>query len=79
MGYLQQRWKRERKRSVGDAAAEREVARMAALTPGDFAAVARRMPALGERGTGERVLAELKAEVRVKGAMVGAIGFQQWG
>jgi SpoVK/Ycf46/Vps4 family AAA+-type ATPase len=51
------------------------LARMATLTPGDFAAVVRRLRALRERPSALRLLAELDSEVRVKELAPGRIGF----
>jgi SpoVK/Ycf46/Vps4 family AAA+-type ATPase len=44
----------------------RDLGRFTTLTPGDFAAVSRRVRALGERPTAADLLTELKAEVSVK-------------
>jgi SpoVK/Ycf46/Vps4 family AAA+-type ATPase len=52
-----------------------ELARMTNLTPGDFAAVARRLNALGEPCTPRRLLAELWTEVRAKEGATTPIGF----
>jgi hypothetical protein len=51
------------------------LARLAILTPGDFAAVARRLRALDEPVSVERLLAELGAELRVKELPPARIGF----
>jgi hypothetical protein len=49
--------------------------RLENLTPGDFAAVRRRLTCPGRAPTAENLLAELQAEVRVKEATAGRIGF----
>lgn len=59
----------------GERAISRELGRFATLTPGDFAAVQRRLRALGGTSTAERLCAELRAEVEVKDAAPRAIGF----
>ena len=51
------------------------LARIPNLTPGDFAAVRRRLTCPGRAPTAENLLAELQAEVRVKEATAGRIGF----
>ncbi len=58
-----------------DADVARELVRIVNLTPGDFAAVARRLSALGEKPTATRLLAELRAEVDVKENAPRGIGF----
>jgi SpoVK/Ycf46/Vps4 family AAA+-type ATPase len=52
-----------------------ELARMVNLTPGDFAAVARRLRALQEIPSPRRLLDELRAEVRVKEGPGAPLGF----
>jgi transitional endoplasmic reticulum ATPase len=52
-----------------------EIARLGNLTPGDFAAVARRFKALGEKATTDQLKAELLSEVQVKEATGETIGF----
>ncbi|HEY0709440.1 MAG TPA: ATP-binding protein [Polyangia bacterium] len=52
------------------------VSRLDRLTPGDFAAVKRRLTALGQPTPPERLVAELEAEVRLKqGRASGRVGF----
>jgi hypothetical protein len=53
----------------------RELSRYAAITPGDFAAVARRLSALQRRCTADELLNELRAELVVKEGPGRAIGF----
>jgi SpoVK/Ycf46/Vps4 family AAA+-type ATPase len=53
----------------------RELARFANLTPGDFAAVSRRLRSLRERPTASQLLDELKAEVSVKTGSTMRAGF----
>lgn len=61
----------------GDAAraVARELSHLHTLTPGDFAAVRRRLRALDLKATPEALVAELRAEVQVKDAAPRAIGF----
>jgi hypothetical protein len=71
------------RRTLGDlgytgevpAAAEIELTRIPNLTPGDFAAVKRRLTGRGRPASSESLLAELQAEVRVKSSSKGKIGF----
>ena len=57
------------------AAVEIDLTRIPNLTPGDFAAVKRRLTGRGKPASGETLLAELQAEVRVKSSSKGKIGF----
>lgn len=57
------------------AVVNRELARMPALTPGDFATVARRFRALGGAHGFDRLLAALAGEVKVKPGGRAAAGF----
>jgi SpoVK/Ycf46/Vps4 family AAA+-type ATPase len=63
----------------GDAAeadgAARDLGALATLTPGDFAAVARRLRALDEVPSARRLLDELRAELAVKKDPPARIGF----
>lgn len=52
-----------------------DLSRLHNLTPGDFAAVVRRLRALREPVSPERLLAELQAELRVKEVSPSRIGF----
>jgi DNA polymerase III delta prime subunit len=54
---------------------ESALARIPNLTPGDFAAVRRRLLCPDRESTAENLLAELQAEVRVKENTAGRIGF----
>jgi SpoVK/Ycf46/Vps4 family AAA+-type ATPase len=56
-------------------AVESALARIPNLTPGDFAAVRRRLLCPGRAPAAEDLLAELQAEVRVKESTAGRIGF----
>lgn len=56
-------------------AVESALGRIPNLTPGDFAAVRRRLLCPGRASTAENLLAELQAEVRVKESTAGRIGF----
>jgi hypothetical protein len=58
-----------------EAEAEEMIARVANLTPGDFAAAARRVRALGAPVTAVGFAAEVVAEVRVKEGVAARIGF----
>jgi hypothetical protein len=53
-----------------------EVRGLANLTPGDFAAVSRRLATLGGGVDSGRLLEELRSEVRVKGGGGGKLGFR---
>jgi hypothetical protein len=57
------------------AEAEAAIARVANLTPGDFAAAARRVRALGAPMTAAAFAAEVLTEVRVKEGVGTRIGF----
>lgn len=52
-----------------------QLARIPNLTPGDFAAVTRRLKSLREVPSAEQLLRELQTELRVKEATAGKIGF----
>jgi len=56
-------------------AVESALGRIPNLTPGDFAAVRRRLLCPSRAPTAENLLAELQAEVRVKESTAGRIGF----
>ena len=56
-------------------AVESALAHIRNLTPGDFAAVRRRLLCPGRPPTAEILLAELQAEVRVKEGTAGRMGF----
>ena len=60
-----------------DEANSRDLVRLETLTPGDFAAAARRLRTLGEPVTPRRLLEELRAEVAVKEARPSRIGFER--
>ncbi len=51
------------------------LARITNLTPGDFAAVTRRLKSLREVPSAHQLLSELRTELRVKEATAGKIGF----
>jgi len=52
-----------------------ELRRMAGLTPGDFAAVARRMDMMGDACDAAVLVEEVVAELRAKGADGRRVGF----
>jgi len=60
----------------GLAEAERRVAQMPCLAPGDFAAVRRRLGALGVRLAPAELADALAAELAARGAPRGPAGFQ---
>jgi SpoVK/Ycf46/Vps4 family AAA+-type ATPase len=63
----------------GTGGAEAELLHLVNLTPGDFTAVTRRLRALREPASAERLVEELRAEVRVKEPAAERIGFQDAG
>ncbi len=61
--------------SAGEGFIRRELSRLTNLTPGDFAAVSRRLRALGSSPGAEAVISMLKAEIAVKRAAPRPVGF----
>lgn len=54
----------------------RDLARLVRLTPGDFAAAARRLRTFDEAVPAQRLVEELRAEIAVKEAPPSPIGFR---